>query len=541
MSLDGVQEARSTSVSTDVYSVAFENCRTVFPLRLIRPVNRYKFDGKFQLQQVLNDLESNSIKISDIVADNPKRSFLKDAKCFNATYGCEYCEAPAIQIKNIKEIEKIKKKYEQQISDINAQIEVLISNEQTSSAATIASQKTIDSLKEMVEKLKKDEKKEISSSGSRNLCWPASTMNGELRSEEKIRHIVNLIESSEEKLPPHESKGITGRSLLLGLNDFDLVENVSAEYLHLVCLGTVRRITELTFKVGENRQRVTKRKLCDPKEFNKKMRNIKVPKRFSRRCRNLDFSVLKAAEFRNIILFFFILVIECIGDDYNTEQNVWLDLAYAIRACVISEKEYSKIDKKVIIASCANFYKKYEKIYGPKNCTFSIHTVGSHLLNVRGDSPLPFRSAFLFENFYSEMKNLFCPGTSSPLKQILQNCIMKRQLETHKCRNKIVFKKPPKKETRENKSMVYTLSEDGHHNLYNITNVDNNIMTCVKQGKFPAQFNETIKRDWSKVGVYKVGPTCHHPVKINRKDIAGKIIKVSDYLITCPNHVILEK
>ena len=37
---------------------------------------------------------------------------------------------------------------------------------------------------------------------------------------------------------------------------------------------------------------------------------------------------------------------------------------------------------------------------------------------------------------------MFRPGTTSPLKQILQNCYMKRLLQTHVCTAPIYFSPP---------------------------------------------------------------------------------------------------
>lgn len=349
--------------------------------------------------------------------------------------------------------------------------------------------KRIEDLKKLKTSLNVDEKKEITNLSSRTLYWPASTFNGPLRTLQGIQEITDKIVNSENEIPRHEAKGFTGKSILLFQPNFHLVENMPAEYMHIVCIGVVKRLTELTFAVGEIRQRVTKRKLCDPKDFNEMIRLVKLAKEFSRRCRNLDFSVMKASEFRNLLIFHFPIVIQCIGDEYKAEQNVWLDLVFVIRACVISNAEFDKIDKKLITNCCKHCYVNYEKLYGAKNCTFSIHTVLSHLLLIRGKSPLPARSAFCFESFYAEMKNLFCPGTISPLKQVLQNTIMKRKIANHQCEKKRKFQPKPMKENKQNNHSIYTLSETGH-NLYTIiSSNDDGTFTCFKQGKFNVSFN----------------------------------------------------
>lgn len=104
---------------------------------------------------------------------------------------------------------------------------------------------------------------------------------------------------------PDDLKGFVGKSLLLDIPDFDFIHNVPTEYMHLTCLGAVKRMLVLTFQLGENRTRITTRKLTSPAVFNELMKYIKVPREFPRRIRQLDLAVIKAQELRNILIFFF--------------------------------------------------------------------------------------------------------------------------------------------------------------------------------------------------------------------------------------------
>ena len=151
---------------------------------------------------------------------------------------------------------------------------------------------------------------------------------------------------------------------------------------------------------------------------------------------------------------------------------MWLQLAFVIRACIVTNAEFDAINKATITGLAKDFYKIYEKVYGHTNCTYSIHIVASHILQIRGDEPLTSRSAFIFESFYAEMKNLFCPGTLSPLKQILKNCIIKRQLQPHTCSTPIKYSEMPPIDQinpgKENNHSIYLLNDDGEHCMYNI-------------------------------------------------------------------------
>ena len=159
----------------------------------------------------------------------------------------------------------------------------------------------------------------------------------------------------------------------------------------------------------------------------------------------MDLAIFKAQEMRNLLLFFFPIIIQCIENEYVNEQKIWLLLAFCVRACILPIVQFDAININNITDSLAQFYTLCEREYGSKQCSYSIHVVASHLLQIRGKTPLTFRSAFMFENFYAEMKLCFQPGTTSTLKQILQNVFMKRYVEYHVCQSSLFFKTDKKK------------------------------------------------------------------------------------------------
>ena len=98
LSLDGVQESKSGGVTTDTYSISFQGCRTTYPLRLIRPHNRYRYDEQSHIKAVLDDLLANGCIVDDVIADNPKRAIFRCAKNHASLYGCEYGSHSAVSI-----------------------------------------------------------------------------------------------------------------------------------------------------------------------------------------------------------------------------------------------------------------------------------------------------------------------------------------------------------------------------------------------------------------------------------------------------------
>ena len=543
LSFDGVQESKSSTTSLDTYCLKFNHCRTIYPIRIIRPCDRYKYDAQAEFQKVLDSMNENEIIIDCAEGDNPKRSFFRCAKCHGAKYACEYCENFAVFfIGNKKNIETIEKKYElQELKIIQEMEEIQLGPDNPTKTDQI------QNFKQLLIDLKRNKKEEMLKNSRKQLTWPSSTMEGNLRTIDNINMITEEIESNPGilKTDPDFCKGIKGRSLLLNQPNFNILEDLTCEYMHLVCLGVVKRLTELTYKVGENRERVTKRKLSDPKVFNDLIRFIQLAREFSRRCRNMDFGVMKASEFRNLILFFFPIVLEGIEDEFEDEKKVWLHLVYMVRACVIPNNEFENVNKDLVQCACKIFYTLFEKCFGQKNCSYSIHVAPSHLLQIRGDMPLTFRSAFKFESFFFEMRQLFHPGTVSPLKQILQNCFVKRLLENHHCEKTTYFcaEKPENKNSKENNHLVYIYNPVNHSTtMYSIVEIINdNEFRCNIQGKFRYETPIAPEYTWSTVGIYRIGPISNQIHVIKRSDISGKVLKVQGLLITCPLNVLHEQ
>ena len=524
ISSDGVNECKSNNATLDVHSIRFKDCRVVYPHTITRPLRGYKLDDRKYFDNFIRDLCESGCLIKQFIGDNLKRAFARFALNHASLHPCEYCFQKGSSFKvcdkeTKKQLETLKTNKEKLINQIQA---LEASEESGTKEENLAGLITL--LNHVNTAIKELNRKT-------HVVWPASSANGELRSKAKFLNIVNSLND----LTKDEKKGITGKSILLNLCYFDFVLDIPCEYMHSTCLGVVKRLIEMTFIVGMNR--TGKKKLCDPKIFNMLMRMIKVPREFPRRVRELDLSVMKAAEMRNIILFFFPVVIECIPDQPE-ERKVWLMLAYMIRACCIPSKEFQNINLQFLSSICKAFYNKYENVYSVRNCTYYTHVVGCHLLDMRTHGPLTPTSAFGFENFYGEMRNAFTPGTPSPLKQILTKIYLKRNLSKHTCRPIITY--TDYDTSLECNTLIYTYRLQTYH-VYKIVEITGDEINCVPLITEEQEFEDTPNIVWENVGVFKFKEEGTETKQIRLNDIAGKIIKINDLLITCPKEILEEK
>ena len=527
LSCDGVHENKSTQVSIDVYSLSFKNCKQIYPHKLVRPLGRFKPDSKINLREVLDDINENELRITQYVGDNPKRADAKCVLCHSSWYPCEYCYAKGKKIEITKN-NIARKKISDQIASVQEKI-----TECENNPTNPDSQEKIVNLSS----LKNGLLKSLNALNRKsNILWPSSTMNAEHRSRASIEEILQKIENNEE-LSIDERKGIVQRSVLFDLPYFNFVYDVPAEYLHSGCLGLIKRLTELTFNVGTNRQRVTTRKLSPTTQFNKLMSNTKSFKESSRRARSLDFAVFKAQEFRNMCILYFPNVIECIEVNAK-ERHLWLYLAYMMRASLIPSSEFAEIDLSVVNDCCTKFYILFEELFGMQNCNYNLHLICCHLLEIRTHGPLTQTSAFKFESFYGEMRRAFVPGTISTCKQILKNILLKRAISNHICENKIFISNY--ETSLESNNLIYCYQRKTYY-VYQISEINGAEITCFKVGQYPVTFPELPNLNWSKIGVFKKGGISESTTTLNTSDICGKVLNVGKYLITCPINVLNEK
>ena len=77
LSCDSVSECKSNGISIDVYSIKFTNCKHVYPLQIIRPLQKNQIDHGDRLQHSIQDLTDNACRILQYIADNLKRATAK--------------------------------------------------------------------------------------------------------------------------------------------------------------------------------------------------------------------------------------------------------------------------------------------------------------------------------------------------------------------------------------------------------------------------------------------------------------------------------
>ena len=97
ISIDGVNETKSTSRSLEIISIQFSNCQQVYPCLISRPEvfqkKRMKPSFEVYVSSLLDELEQLEIQVEKVILDAPERAAARKQKQHGGYYSCDWCLA----------------------------------------------------------------------------------------------------------------------------------------------------------------------------------------------------------------------------------------------------------------------------------------------------------------------------------------------------------------------------------------------------------------------------------------------------------------
>ncbi|XP_040075812.1 uncharacterized protein LOC120837139 [Ixodes scapularis] len=237
---------------------------------------------------------------------------------------------------------------------------------------------------------------------------------------QKGRHIEGRMTFPELEAPKRTDKSFRDQEDPLhhvGDSPFTLLKNdiislFPLDYMHLVCLGVMRRLLQ-TWVRGRGSLRTTQKE-----KLNRRLKSCaKVfPRHFQRKPRGVDeVDRWKATEFRTFLLYVGPVVLRGLLPDHQYEHFLFLHVAIRILASPAHHVEHNAYARDLL----RFFVQEYGTVglYGARFLTYNVHTL-SHLAEeclVHG--PLDAFSAFPFESFLGKLKPLLRTH-SNPLAQV---------------------------------------------------------------------------------------------------------------------------
>ena len=232
-------------------------------------------------------------------------------------------------------------------------------------------------------------------------CFPYTEVPAKLRTDE------DFVRQNDEEY--HR-----GTTSLLKLPNIGLVSNVPLDYMHLICLGVVKKIVllwmkePLSVRIGGQ----ATNSISDELIFV----GNSIPREFSRKPRSLiEVSYWKATEFRQFLLYTGPIVLRRVLRKNVYEHFLTLHVAVTILVSptLINTEDNIKYAENLL----KYFVQHFDEVYGEQYISHNVHNL-LHLCNdVRKFGVLDNFSAFPYENFLGSLKKLL-RKSEKPLQQL---------------------------------------------------------------------------------------------------------------------------
>jgi len=198
-----------------------------------------------------------------------------------------------------------------------------------------------------------------------------------------------------------DPKHHVGKSPLLKLADCRMVSGFPLDYMHLVCLGVVRRLMHLWIngtrdcKLSQTQVALISEHLVSMKRY--------IPREFARRPRSLsEYKQWKATELRLFLLY---VGPVCLKGVLSSEKySNFLDLSVAMRLLLSPQlhQHYLSYSEQLL----QYFVSQFGSLYGKDQLVYNVHSLVHLPDDVRNYGILDNVSAFPFESYLGRLKKL---------------------------------------------------------------------------------------------------------------------------------------
>lgn len=205
----------------------------------------------------------------------------------------------------------------------------------------------------------------------------------------------------------------SNNSCLVEIPRFDIVKGFSLDYMHLVCLGVVKKLIMLWMK-GPLNVRLPSWKINQLSELIVNLKPVFVCE-FSRKPRTLiEVARWKATEFRSFLLYIGPIVLDKVLSNHCFKNFKALSVAMTI-LLTPGLSEFVQFARDLL----EYFVKSFEQIYGRHLVSSNIHGLIHLVDDYQRYGPLDLCSAFPFENYMKVLKTML-RKPDKPLKQIVK-------------------------------------------------------------------------------------------------------------------------
>ncbi len=355
--------------------------------------------------------------------------------------------------------------------------------------------------------------------------FPSNTAECERRSDAELRALGEQAEAGEND--EEVLMGVKQQSPLRHLG-IDLVHHVPAEQMHLIDLGIVRKILQLSYKCAAFKATDVPFVRSNDTVLTSKLLEILVLPQFARRTRPVDFANYKAEEFRNLATCFWPAVADTVPQPV---RDLWLLTIYIVRAVILPDDLFAAVDEYYDMRTVLKrWYVMFEAVFTERHCSYNVHVFGAHLMEIRALGPLTDLSAYRYESHYNIMKKSYRAGTPSTGQQAMRNSLLATKY-SHTCekRRQVTGKRTSKTDD----TYCYLLSGK----IVRITSDVTGGSFLATLVKVQPAFYALPGFDFNKVLAFKMDSQQNpheDPEAYRVSDVVGKCVAVGDVLSVMP-------
>lgn len=234
-------------------------------------------------------------------------------------------------------------------------------------------------------------------------------------------HNESVSNANSAKLNEKEYYGIKGVSCLLALPDFNIIDGFSTDYMHGVCLGTVKRLISIwlgKLKVHSSFKSMSKAK---QHELDCRLKRLRPYSRINYKPRPLENqSLFRAVEYKSLLFYYLRYGLSGLIDKRYIDHFELLSASIYI----LCKKKIRGDEIQLAEHMLNTFCDQFETYYG-KNCvTLNIHLLRHHGLIVRKTGPLWTHSLFGFETNMGVLSRYYSGGGANVIEQITEKYII---------------------------------------------------------------------------------------------------------------------
>jgi len=232
-------------------------------------------------------------------------------------------------------------------------------------------------------------------------------------------------------------------SILTEIPGINIVEDFSLDYMHLVCLGVMKKMLLLWLGVFKKSSVLVRLPSKDVNKISNHLLSMNpfIPSDFSRKSRALnEVSRWKATEFRLFLLYTGPIVLKNVLR-YDCYFNfLCLHISFRILLSPNSSEKLVNFSQKLL----EHFVEKFEELYSAQYVSHNVHGLLHITDDYRKFKSLEECSCFPFENFMKVLKKMLRKH-DKPLEQIInryhESLIFNKPEIQDKSTNEIIYKK----------------------------------------------------------------------------------------------------